>query len=311
MSPARTEQTVTVDGRQLKVSNLDKIIYPGDAEHPPVRKAEVIDYYLRIAPVMLPHLEDRCMTFIRFPNGAHEKGFFEKRCPKHRPEWVDTAIGPGDHNGEIPYCVLDEPAALVWSANLAALELHALMSKAPDIDTPTTMVFDFDPGAPATLVECCQIALLARDVLDAVGLQGWAKTSGSKGLQVYVPLNTPGVTHDATGHFALAVGQVLEKQHPTRVTTTMAKVARPGKIFVDWSQNTRHKTTVAPYSMRARARPWVSTPVSWDEVQACAGGDVPLEEMRWEIDQLLERVAEVGDLFDGVLATEQTLPTGR
>jgi len=311
VSPARSEQTVSVAGRELKVSNLDKIIYPGDADHPPVRKAEVIDYYLRIAPLMLPHLAERCMTFIRFPNGAYEKGFFEKRCPKYRPEWMDTAIGPGDHDGAIPYCLLDEPAALVWSANLAALELHALMSKAPDIDTPTTMVFDFDPGAPADLVDCCQIALLARDVLEAVGLQGWAKTSGSKGLQVYVPLNTPGVTHDATGNFALAVGQVLEKQHPKRVTTTMAKVARPGKIFVDWSQNTRHKTTVSPYSMRARARPWVSTPVTWEEVEACAEGDVSAEEMRWEIDEMLERVKDVGDLFEGVLTTKQQLPTAR
>jgi bifunctional non-homologous end joining protein LigD len=303
----RREQTVTVAGRELKVSNLDKIIYPGDAEHPPVRKAEVIDYYLRVAPVMLPHLEGRCITFIRFPNGASEKGFYEKRCPKHRPTWVGTATGPGDHNGEIGYCLLEEPAALVWSANLAALELHALMSKAPDIDTPTTMVFDFDPGAPATIVECCQIALLARDVLESVGLRGWAKTSGSKGLQVYVPLNTP-ATHDQTGEFALAVGQVLEKQHPSRVTTTMAKVARPGKIFVDWSQNTRHKTTVSPYSMRARARPWVSTPVTWDEVDACATGEVAPEEMRWEIDELLHRVEQVGDLFAPVIDTVQTLP---
>jgi bifunctional non-homologous end joining protein LigD len=309
--PTRKETAVVVDGRELKVSNLDKVLYPGDGEHPPVTKGEVIEYYLRIAPTMLPHLADRCITFIRFPNGAHEKGFFEKRCPKHRPEWVDTAIGPGDHNGAIPYCLLEEPAALVWSANLAALELHALMSKAPDIDTPTTMVFDFDPGAPATLVECCQIALLARDILDSVGLEGWAKTSGSKGMQVYVPLNSPGVTHDQTGEFALAVGQVLEKQHPKRVTTTMAKVARPGKVFVDWSQNTRHKTTVAPYSVRARARPWVSAPITWDEVTACAEGDVAAEELRWEIDEMLARVDEVGDLFAPVLDTVQHLPSAR
>jgi bifunctional non-homologous end joining protein LigD len=223
---------------------------------------------------------------------------------------VDTAVGPGDHNGAIPYCLLEEPAALAWSANLAALELHALMSKAPDIDTPTAVVFDFDPGAPATIVECCQIALLARDVLASVGLEGWAKTSGSKGLQMYVPLNTP-CTHDEAGEFALAVGQLLEKEHPTRVTTTMAKAKRPGKIFVDWSQNTRHKTTVSPYSMRARARPWVSTPVTWDEVGACAAGEVPAEAMRWEIDELLARVDEVGDLFAGVLTTTQTLPTAR
>ena len=217
---------VTVGGRELTLTNLDKVIYPGDAEHPPVTKAEVIDYYARIAPVMLPHLTGRCITLLRFPDGADKPGFFEKRCPKHRPAWLHTAVGPGDRNGTVDYCRLEEPAALVWTANLAALELHVPMALSADLETPRAVVFDLDPGAPAAIRECCQIALLVRDVLGSVGLEAWAKTSGSKGLQLYVPLNTP-CTHEGAGDFALAVGQLLEKQHPDRVTTTMAKVVRP------------------------------------------------------------------------------------
>jgi bifunctional non-homologous end joining protein LigD len=302
--PARKEVAVSIDGRELKVSNLDKILYPGDGEHPPVTKGEIIEYYSRIAPTMLPHLEDRCITFIRFPNGAHEKGFFEKRCPKHRPAWVGTAIGPGDRNGDVAYCRLEEPAALVWTANLAAIELHVPMALAADLETPVAVVFDLDPGAPATIRECCRVALLVREVLGSVGLEAWAKTSGSKGLQLYVPLHTP-CTHDEAGQFALAVGQLLERQHPDEVTTTMAKVVRPGKVFVDWSQNVRHKTTVGVYSMRARARPWVSTPVTWDEVERCAAGRA---ELRFEAADVLARVDEHGDLFAPVLRVRQSLP---
>lgn len=296
--------SITVDGRELTLTNLDKVIYPGDAEHAPVTKAEVIDYYARIAPVMLPHLADRCITLLRFPDGADKPGFFEKRCPKHRPAWVDTAVGPGDRNGTVDYCRIEEPAALVWTANLAALELHVPMALSSDLETPRAVVFDLDPGAPAAIRECCQIALLVHDVLASVGLEAWAKTSGSKGLQLYVPLNTP-CTHEAAGDFALAVGQLLEKQHPDRVTTTMAKAVRPGKVFVDWSQNVRHKTTVGVYSMRARVRPWVSTPVTWDEVQQCADGALDL---RFETSDTLRRVDEHGDLFAPVLTLQQQLP---
>jgi bifunctional non-homologous end joining protein LigD len=304
---AGTSTVVTVGGRELKLTNLDKVLYPPVDDHPGVTKAQIIDYYARIAPTILPHLAGRCITFLRFPDGADKPGFFEKRCPKHRPEWVETAIGPGDRNGNIGYCRLDEPASLVWSANLAALELHVPMALAADLETPRAIVFDLDPGAPAALRECCQIALLVREVLAAVGLQAWAKTSGSKGLQLYVPLNTP-CTHDGAGDFALAVGQLLERQHPDRVTTTMAKAVRPGKIFVDWSQNVRHKTTIGVYSMRARVRPWASTPVTWQEVQACADGEL---ELRFEIDDVLARVDELGDLFAPVLTVEQQLPTAR
>ena len=194
----------------------------------------------------------------------------------------------------------------MWAANLAAIELHAPMALAADLDTPRTLVFDFDPGPKTSIVECCEVAVGVRNVLDSVSLQGWCKTSGSKGLQLYVPLNTPGVTHDAAADFALAVGQLMERQMPGRVTTVMAKVERPGKVFVDWSQNAHHKTTIAPYSLRARPDPTVSTPVTWDEVEHCADARV---ELRFEAADVLERVAEVGDLFAPVLTLVQALPT--
>ena len=194
---------------------------------------------------------------------------------------------------------------MVWAANMAAIEIHAPMALARDLDTPRAVVFDFDPGAPATVVECCEVALAVREVLAAVGLDGWCKTSGSKGLQLYVPLNTAGVTHEGAADFALAVGQVLERQLPERVTTVMAKAQRPGKIFVDWSQNAHHKTTIAPYSLRARHAPTVSTPVAWDEVEACTAGDV---ELRFTSDEVLERVERMGDLFAPVLTVMQALP---
>ena len=296
----RTSVVAEVDGRQLELSNLDKVLYPSG-----FTKGEVIDYHARIAPVMLPHLRGRALTLRRFPNGTEAKGFFEKRCPSHRPEWMPVAMGPGDRQGGIEYCCIDEPAALVWAGNMAAIELHAPMALASDLDTPRAVVFDFDPGPRTDIGDCCRIALASREILDAAGLEGWCKTSGSKGLQMYVPVNTAGLTHEHASAFALAVGQVLERQLPKEVTTIMAKVQRPGKIFVDWSQNSHHKTTIAPYSLRARPEPTVSTPVSWDEVEAGAAGDA---ELRFEAADVLERAAEVGDLFAPVLTMEQTLP---
>ena len=297
----RTAVVAEVDGRQLELSNLDKVLYPSG-----FTKGEVIDYHARIAPVAVPHLRGRALTFRRFPNGTDKQGFFEKRCPGHRPEWVSVALGPGDRHGGIEYCCIEEPAALVWAGNMAAIELHAPMALARDLDTPRAVVFDFDPGPRTDISDCCGIALRTRDILDAAGLRGWCKTSGSKGLQLYVPINTDGLTHHHASDFALAVGQVLERQLPKQVTTTMAKVQRPGKIFVDWSQNAHHKTTIAPYSLRARPEPTVSTPVSWDEVEAAAAGDLDL---RFEAGDVLERVADMGDLFEPVLTVEQTLPT--
>ena len=299
---AATRVSVEVDGRELSVSNLDKVLYPEVG----FTKAEVIDYYVRIAPVILGHLGDRGITLKRFPNGVDGEGFFEKRCPSHRPEWVHTAPGPGDRNGTIGYCVLDTPAALAWAANLAALELHAPMARAGDIETPTMVVFDLDPGPGTSIVECCEVGLWIRDTLAGLDLDCVAKTSGSKGLQVYVPLNEPH-THEHTSSVALAVAQVLERAHPTLVVTTQAKAARTDRVLIDWSQNSRHKTTIGVYSLRARARPTVSTPVTWDEVTAGAGG-APLV---FEAAEVLGRVAEHGDLFAPALSLRQRLPPPR
>jgi bifunctional non-homologous end joining protein LigD len=290
---------IDVDGRRLSLSNLDKVLYPETG----FTKAEVIDYYHRIAPVMLPHLAGRALTFRRFPNGVDAASFFEKRCPSHRPPWLPVAPGPGDRNGTIKYCVIDEPAALVWAANMAALELHAPMALATDIDEPRMVVFDFDPGPPAGMKQCASVALDARSVLAAAGLEGWAKTSGSKGLQLYVPINGP-CRHEDAADFAFAVGKVLES-HRNDVVTTMTKAVRPGKVFVDWSQNSRHKTTIAVYSLRARPLPTVSTPVKWDEVEAAASGNA---ELAFEADDVLERVGDEGDLFAPVLTVAQALP---
>jgi bifunctional non-homologous end joining protein LigD len=300
---ASSGHRVRVGDRELNVSNLDKVLYPETG----TTKGEVIEYYARIAPTMLAHTSGRCVTLKRFPGGVEHNGFFEKRCPAHRPSWIPTLPGPGDRNGTIGYCRFEEPASLVWAANMAALELHLPMARAADLETPLMVVFDFDPGAPATIVECCSMALGVRDVLSAVGLESWPKTSGSKGLQLYVPLNTP-CSHEDASQFALAVGQVMEKQRPKEVTTVMAKAVRPGKIFVDWSQNARHKTTIGVYSMRARPAPTVSTPVTWDEVSACAAGGV---ELRFEWRDVLARVDRLGDLFAPTLTLEQTLPRPR
>lgn len=291
--------TVEIDGRRLVVSNLAKVLYPVVG----FTKADVIDYYVRIAPVLLPHIAGRGITLRRWPDGVTGESFFEKRCPSHRPDWVATAQGPGDRGGAIDYCSLDEVAALAWSANLAALELHAPMARGVDIESPTMVVFDLDPGAPAGMVECCALALEIRDVLDAIGLELWAKTSGSKGLQLYVPLNTPH-THEHASSFALAVAQLMEKRCPNDVVSVMTKAVRGGKVFIDWSQNSRHKTTIAAYSLRGKDRPTVSTPIDWHEVAAGAEGE-PLDFTAAEV---LERVERLGDLFAPTATLEQHLP---
>lgn len=295
---------VDIEGRTLRLSNLDKVLYPSG-----FTKAEIIDYHARISPYAVPHLAGRCITFRRYPDGTDTEGFFEKRCAKHRPEWLDVALGPGDRRGGIHYCRIESAAAMVWAANMAAIELHAPMALAADLDVPRTLVFDFDPGPNTAISECCQVAMRVQAVLETVGLIGCCKTSGSKGLQMYVPLNTPGVGHEEAANFALAVGQVIERQMAGSgrlgVTTVMAKSARTNKIFVDWSQNAHHKTTIAPYSLRARPEPTASTPITWDEVSDCATGSI---ELKFTAPQVLERVASMGDLFEPVLSLEQELP---
>jgi bifunctional non-homologous end joining protein LigD len=295
--PTRT--VVEVEGRRLALSNLDKVLYPETG----FTKAEVIDYYARIAPVMVPHLAGRGVTLRRFPDGVAGHSFYEKRCASHRPPWVGTVPGPGDRRGGIDYCCLDSAAAVVWAANMAAIEIHGPMATGEDPDRPTMCVFDLDPGEPAGLVECADVALDIRHVLDRLGLVSFPKTSGSKGLQVYVPLNTPH-THQQCAAFALAVAELLERVRPGEVTAVMRRDQRTGKVFVDWSQNSHHKTTVAVYSLRARPRPTVSTPVTWDEVEAASAGSG----LSFEAADVLDRVSKDGDLFAPVTSIEQELP---
>ena len=288
---------VEVEGHALKLSNLDKVLYP--AAH--FTKAEVIDYYARIAPVLLPHLADRFVTRKRYPDGVDSQPFFEKNCPKYKPEWMAT--NDMDDN---TFCRLDSTAALIWTANLAALELHTSMAREVDDATPTMVVFDLDPGAPAALLDCVEVGLWIRHVLDDLGLQSFVKTSGSKGMQLYVPLNTP-TTHQATQTFAKTIAQVLEQAHPDRVVSLQKKELRVGKILVDWSQNTRTKTTVCVYSLRARERPTVSTPITWDEVEAAYEAE-DASSLVFEAADVLDRVDRLGDLFAPTLTLEQTLP---
>jgi bifunctional non-homologous end joining protein LigD len=288
---------VDVEGRRLKLSNLDKVLFPATG----FAKGEVIDYYTRVAPTVLPHLRGRALTLKRYPNGVDGKFFYEKQKPAHAPDWVRSAtIETGDR--DIDFVLCDDLPTLVWLANLADLELHPSLALAEDPDRPTVLAFDLDPGEPAGLPECRQVALLLRETLANLGLDCCAKTSGSKGMQVYVPLNTP-VTYDDTKPFAQALAQLLEKQHPKLVVSSMKKSLRVGKVLIDWSQNSRHKTTVAAYSLRARERPTVSTPVTWDEVE-----DDGLD-LVFETGDVLDRIDRHGDLFAAVLDGTQRLPS--
>ena len=294
---ARVE--VEVEGRRLSLSNLDKVMYPATG----FTKGQVIDYYTRVAPVLLPHLHDRPLTLKRYPNGVEGQHFYEKQCPSHRPDWVRSEP-VGLRSKTINFCVCDDLPTLVWLANLADLELHPSLSKVPEVERPTVMAFDLDPGPPAGIAECCEVALILRDALSRIGLECFAKTSGSKGVQVYVPLNVEGVDYDnGTKPLSQALARHLEAEHPKLIVSSQKKELRKGKVLIDWSQNDEHKTTVSVYSLRARERPTVSTPLDWDEV---AGGDP--DALVFEAPDLLERVEERGDLFAPVAELEQQLP---
>ena len=307
---ASKAQEVTIGGRRLSLTNLSKVLYPEAG----FTKAEVIDYYSRIAPVLLPHLKGRPLTMKRYPDGVDRFFFYEKNCPAHRPDWVKTLPVWSDGNETtMHYCNLADLPTLVWAANLASLELHPSLSLGKALSQPTMVVFDLDPGAPAALLECCEVALLLRDRLQALGLRSFVKTSGSKGLQLYVPLNTK-VVYEGEGRsvgtkdFARAMAEVLERQRPHLVVSNMKKSLRVGKVLVDWSQNDEHKTTVGVYSLRAKERPTVSTPVAWEEVeQGLKKGDPAL--LRFEAADVLARVEAHGDLFAEVLTLRQKLPS--
>lgn len=300
---ARQESTIEVEGRQIKLSNFDKVLYPKAG----FTKGQVIDYYVRVAPVLLPHLSGRPLTLKRYPEGVEGMHFYEKNCPKYRPEWIKTAkIWSPGNNRFMHYCVVEDVATLVWLANLADLELHTSLSRAPAMQRPTVIAFDLDPGPPANIVHCCQVGIWVRDIFAQFGLKAFPKTSGSKGLQVYVPLNAD-VTYDQTKPYAKAIARLLEERYPDKVVSDMKKSLRANKVFVDWSQNDDFKTTVCVYSLRAKEKPTVSTPVSWQEVEDCLKKQDP-ELLVFTADQVLERVEKLGDLFAPVLSLKQKLP---
>ena len=302
MPPKRVE--VEIDGRTLSLSNLEKPMYPEAG----FAKGHVIDYYTRVAPVLLPHLRDRPLTLKRYPDGVQGPHFYEKQCPSHRPDWVETTMVGSSRarDGTINFCLANDLPTLVWLANLADLELHTSLATAADYSRPTMIAFDLDPGAPATIVDCAEVALELRTAFEHLGMEAFPKTSGSKGMQVYVPLNTRADYRQTSG-FAKGLAELLERRHPELVVSDMKKTLRRGKVLVDWSQNSQHKTTVSVYSLRALAQPTVSTPLRWEEVEAVTESRDP-GDLVFTAPELLDRVAEHGDLFAGVLELEQRLP---
>ena len=294
---------VEVQGRKLKLSNLEKILYPAAG----FTKGQVIDYCVRIAPVLVPHLAGRPLTMKRYPEGVDHEYFFEKNAPMHRPEWVKTApVWSESNHRTINFILANDLATLVWIANLASIELHPSLSLATDIATPTMIVFDLDPGPPADIVQCAQVGIWVRDIFEHFGLQSFPKTSGSKGLQVYIPLHTK-TTYEQTKSFAHAIARLLEQEHPELVVSDMKKAVRTNKVFVDWSQNDQHKTTISVYSLRARERPTVSTPVTWEEVEE-ALKKKDAARLVFEAKDVLARVEKMGDLFGPVQTLKQKLP---
>jgi bifunctional non-homologous end joining protein LigD len=294
---------VEIEGKHLKLTNLDKVLYPASG----FTKRQVIDYYIRIAPVLLPHLKEKPLTMKRYPGGVNEEFFFEKNAPQHRPDWIKTApIWSYGNKRNVNYVLVNDLATLVWVANLASLELHPSLSLARDIQCPTMIVFDLDPGPPATIVECAQVAKWLRAIFEHFHLESFPKTSGSKGLQIYVPLHTP-TSYEETKPFAHALARVLEQEHPELVVSDMKKAIRTGKVLVDWSQNDEHKTTISVYSLRARERQTASTPLDWDEVERLLRKKDP-KAVVFEAAEVLARVKKAGDLFAPVLKLKQKLP---
>jgi bifunctional non-homologous end joining protein LigD len=302
-SANQSREVLKVGGREIPVSRLNKVFYPKSG----FTKAQVIDYYIRVSPVLLPHLKDRPLTLKRYPDGVEGGFFYEKRCPPYRPEWLKTAAVWSEQNeDEIHYCLANDLPSIVWAANLGDLELHTFLARANDVKRPTMLVFDLDPGPPANILQCVEVGLLLRKKLGEYKLESFPKTSGSKGLQIYVPLNTP-VTYEVTKPFARYLAEQLQAERPDLVVSRMEKKLRGGKVFVDWSQNDEHKTTVCVYSLRAKEQPTASTPLEWDEVEA-AGKKKSIERLTFLSDQVLKRVEKHGDLFEPVLKLKQKVP---
>jgi bifunctional non-homologous end joining protein LigD len=296
-------QIAEIAGRRLTLTNLEKDLYPSYG----FTKAQILEYYRRISPFMLPHLKGRALTLKRYPNGVEEGYFFEKRCPSHRPAWVATAEIPQHDGEEMTVCLVDDLHTLIWVANLASLELHVPLARADSPGTPDSVVFDLDPGAPAGILDCARVALILRELLAPLGLEGFVKTSGQKGLHVYLPLNRREATFADTKQFSKSVAEVLQRNYPDLVTAKMTKTERMGKVFINWSQNDASKTMVSVYSLRAREKPFVSFPLPWGELEEPAGGGNP-EKLFVPAPEALSRVEKEGDLFREVLTKKQKLP---
>jgi bifunctional non-homologous end joining protein LigD len=303
---ARVKQSIEVQGRTLQVSNLDKVLFPSG-----FTKGQVIDFYIRVADFLLPHIAGRPVTLKRYPNGIEGKHFYEKDAPSHTPDWVERfAVPRRSGESDIHYVLLNDLPSLVWSANLANLEIHPFLAKAPHIERPSFIVFDLDPGEGADLLDCAEVAELLKEKLEGAKLEAFAKVSGSKGLQVYAPLNGA-ATYDATQPYARELAQVLERDHPELVISDMSKALRKGKVFIDWSQNSDFKTTVAPYSLRAKkSSPFVSMPVTWDELRK-ARRKREIAALYFDPDAALKRLEKTGDLFAPVLTLKQRIPARR
>jgi bifunctional non-homologous end joining protein LigD len=298
-----TSTEIELGGRRLTIRHLDRVVFPRTN----TTKAQLLDYYVRAADVMLPHLRERLLHMHRYPEGVDGPRFWQKQCPEHRPPWLQTApVYSRDKGADIDYCVVDDLAGLLWAVNIGSIELHTSLHARADLHRPTVLAFDLDPGAGVDVVGCAEVALRLREMLGELGLRAHAKTSGGKGLQVYVPLNGDDVTYAQTKPLSRRIAETLEATWPERVVSRMAKALRPGKVLIDWSQNTEHKSMVCAYSVRAKARPTVSTPVRWEEVQAAVDdGDRSL--LVFEMAAVLDRIAAHGDLFAPVLTARQAL----
>lgn len=294
---------IELAGRRLPLSNLGKEFYPSYG----FTKAHILEYYRRIAPYLLPHLKDRALTLKRYPEGVEKDFFFEKRCPWHRPEWVTTAEIPQDNGESMTVCLVNDLETLMWVENLASVELHVPLARAASPGTPDSMVFDLDPGDGAGILECTRVALILRDLLSGMGLAGYVKTSGRKGLHVSVPLNRKETTFEDTKTFSKAVAEIMQKHYPHLVTARMAKKERNERVFINWSQNDASKTMICVYSLRALEKPFVSFPLAWEDLEKAAGSGDP-EGLQVVHTEAVRRTAEHGDLFRPVLKKEQKLP---
>ena len=294
---------VEIAGKSLSLSNLEKDLYPSYG----FTKAQILEYYRRMARFILPHLQDRALTLKRYPEGVEQDFFFEKRCPVHRPAWVKTAEVRLEHKEQMTVCLVNDLETLMWVENLASLELHVPLARVGSPETPDAMVFDLDPGEPADILDCARVALILRDLLSPLGLAGYVKTSGQKGLHVYVPLNREETTFADTKKFSKAVAEIVQKNYPDLVTAKMAKEFRKGRVFINWEQNDSAKTMICVYSLRARKKPMVSFPLAWGELEHLAGPGDP-ERLQVIYSEAVSRAEKQGDLFREVLVKKQKLP---